>query len=182
MKTRILVLLISIISFSAYSQKIDQDDLPEAIIKGFLDEYPDSKAKNWEKAGDIYVATTKIDGQASLVEINSDGKWIATKYLIGERELPSNIINYIYEKNENSVIEFSAYVENNKEESYYFTEVKNEGLNQPVTELFFDINGELLKRKSDGSFEKRVDKEIIKEEIAEVEKEEKETQSKIGCC
>ena len=173
MKTRILVLFISFISFSAYSQKIDKADLPAEIIKGFQDEYPEAKVKNWEKIDNTYVATTKIDGQASLVEISADGKWNKTKFLIGEKELPSNINNYVDEKYETFIIDFSAYVENHKNESYYYLQVKNEGINQPVTELFFDLSGNFLRKTGEDPFEEEVVEDVIKAEKGKAEKKEK---------
>lgn len=173
MKTRILVLFISFISFSAYSQKIDKADLPAEIVKGFQDEYPEAKVKNWEKIDNTYVATTKIDGQASLVEISADGKWNKTKFLIGEKELPSNINNYVDEKYETLIIDFSAYVENHKNENYYYLQVKNEGINQPVTELFFDLNGNFLRKTGEDPFEEEVVEDVIKAEKVKTEKKEK---------
>ncbi len=145
MKSKILFFLI-VVSSNIFAQKIDEDQVPKDVLIGLETIYPEVSVKDWEIIEGNYFADIKVDGQSGKAEITSDGKWIISKFPVGEKELPSNIVKFFYDSYAGYKIAISQYIEEPDDNNYYYLKIQKKGLNQEENgELFFDLKGKLTK-------------------------------------
>ena len=145
MRTKILFFLI-LLSTHLFAQKIDEEQVPKDVLIGLETIYPEVKAKTWEIKDGNYFASIKVDGQTGKAEITAEGKWITSKFPVGEKELPSNIVKYFYDNYLGYKISISQYIEEPNDNNYYYLKIQKKGLNQEENgELIFDLSGKLTK-------------------------------------
>ena len=193
MRTKILFFLI-LLTANVFAQKIDEEQVPKDVLIGLETIYPEVKAKSWELKDGSYFASIKVDGQSGKAEITPEGKWVISKFPVGEKELPSNIVKYFYDNYVGYKLAVSQYIEEPNDNNYYYLKIQKKGLNQEENgELFFDLTGKLTKNtapeivkvtpevKKDVSFEedKPVKPKKKKEEVVEEEKPAKTKKKKV---
>ncbi len=145
MRTKILLLLI-LLSANVLAQKINEEQVPKDVLIGLETIYPKVKVKSWEIVEGNYFASIKVDGQAGKAEITPNGKWLSSRFPVGEKELPSSIIKYFYDNYKGYKITISESVEEPDDNNYYYLKIQKKGLNQSENgELFFDLAGNLTK-------------------------------------
>ncbi|MFZ4400531.1 MAG: hypothetical protein ACOYO1_10890 [Bacteroidales bacterium] len=145
MRTKILFFLI-LLSANVLAQKIDDEQVPKDVLIGLETIYPEVSAKAWEIKDGNYFASIKVDGQSGKAEISPEGKWIISKFPVGEKELPSTIVKYFYDNYLGYKISISQYIEEPNDNNYYYLKIQKKGLNQEENgELFFDLSGKLTK-------------------------------------
>ena len=145
MRTKILFFLI-LLSANVLAQKINEEQVPKDVLIGLETIYPDVKVKSWEMIDGNYYASIKIDGQSGKAEISPNGKWLSTKFPVGEKELPSSIIKYFYDNYPGFKIVISQNIEEPDDNNFYYLKIQKKGLNQDEDgELFFDLAGNLTK-------------------------------------
>lgn len=151
MKTRIFFLFAFILGLSVniFAQKITEEEVPQDVFISFKYKYPDATVSIWQKENEnIYSASFKFNEQDAIAEFEKTGKWQLTRFIIKEKELPSNILTYYKEnyRDRDYAITTSELHKNNSGETFYYLVMKRQGLNQnqPV-ELFFDLSGKLLR-------------------------------------
>lgn len=145
MRTKILLLLI-LLSANVLAQKINEEQVPKDVLIGLETIYPEVKVKSWEIVEGNYFASIKVDGQAGKAEITPNGKWLSSRFPVGEKELPSSIIKYFYDNYKGYKITISESVEEPDDNNYYYLKIQKKGLNQSENgELFFDLAGNLTK-------------------------------------
>lgn len=155
MRTKILLFLI-LLSANVLAQKINEEQVPKDVLIGLETIYPEVKVKSWEIVEGNYFASIKVDGQAGKAEITPNGKWLSSRFPVGEKELPSSIIKYFYDNYKGYKITISESVEEPDDNNYYYLKIQKKGLNQSENgELFFDLAGNLTKSTAP---------EIVKEE------------------
>jgi len=160
MKSKILFFLI-LLSANVLAQKIDDEQVPKDVLIGLETVYPEVSAKAWEIKESNYFATIKVDGQTGKAEITPEGKWIISKFPVGEKELPSTIVKFFYDNYLGYKIAISQYIEEPNDNNYYYLKIQKKGLNQEENgELFFDLTGKLTKNTAP---------EIVKTEINQKE-------------
>ena len=139
MRTKILLLLI-LLSANVLAQKINEEQVPKDVLIGLETIYPEVKVKSWEIVEGNYFASIKVDGQAGKAEITPNGKWLSSRFPVGEKELPSSIIKYFYDNYKGYKITISESVEEPDDNNYYYLKIQKKGLNQSENgELFFDL-------------------------------------------
>ncbi len=168
MKTKILFFLI-LLSVNVLAQKIDEEQVPKDVLIGLETIYPEAKSKSWEIKEGNYFASIKVDGQSGKAEITPNGKWIASKFPVGEKELPSTIVNYFYENYVGYKITISQYIEEPNDNNYYYLKIQKKGLSQVENgELFFDLKGNLTKNTAPELI--KIAPEVKNEVVVEEEK------------
>jgi len=174
----LLILMAFCVALSAMGQKVDEQDIPEAVIRNLEKEFPDSKIKGWEKAGENYQARTKIEGSNAFLLFSPEGDYLYTSFPVDERELPSTLLQYVDEHFPPEVVfHLSDLVESATGEEYYFVELRKEGLAQgTLSELRFDPMGELLGRKDFQSLDKPQQEVAARPARTPREKKEKDVQ------
>ncbi|NVN96088.1 MAG: hypothetical protein HXX18_12475 [Bacteroidetes bacterium] len=177
MRSKILFFLI-LLSANVLAQKIDEEQVPKDVLIGLETIYPEVKAKSWELKEGNYFANIKVDGQSGKAEITPNGKWIISKFPVGEKELPSTIVKFFYDNYIGYKITISQYIEEPNDNNYYYLKIQKKGLNQEENgELFFDLSGKLTKNTAPEIV--KANTEIAKNEVAEEEKPVKNKKKKI---
>ena len=148
------------------------------MVISFKYKYADAEIINWELVNNIYIAKFKLNDQEGKAEFNEKGVWNVTKYNVGEKELPSNILNYYKTnyKNKEYSISLSELQKNNTGKTIYYLELRKEGYNQlkPV-ELTFDMSGKLISKtdpEENQSKDKGKDKKETKEAKEKTDKKD----------
>jgi hypothetical protein len=151
MKTKVLFFVVFfLMGFSAlFSQTISESDVPQDVFISFKYKYPDATISSWESVAGNFLAHFKLSDQEGKAEFTANGKWIASRFVIAEKELPSPIVTYFRDnyRNKDYQLTLSELVKDGNGETYYYLQTKKSGLNQrkPV-ELFFDLNGGFLRK------------------------------------
>ncbi len=146
MRIKILFLFLFILfSASVFSQKVDEDQVPKDVLIAVETIYSGVKVKTWELKDNNYFATVKIDGQTGKAEISPEGKWLATRFSVNEKELPTLINKYMMDNFDTYKIKVASYVENNEDKTYYELKIQKKGMSSgDEYELTFDTKGNLI--------------------------------------
>lgn len=124
---------------------INNNGIPENVLKTFNQNYPEAKNVEWEMEGNNYEAVYTENNLERSIVYNKEGVIILTESQINTTELSENIKNYINENYPASEIE-KAEKEDSNEGVFYEVELVND--NDEV-ELVFDSNGNFLKVEKD---------------------------------
>ena len=114
-----ILFFLMLLSACAFSQKIDEDQVPKDVLIAIETVYSGVKVKTWELKDNTYFATVKVEGQTGKAEITPEGKWLSTKFNVSEKELPSSVTTYLSDNFDGYKIKQNQYVEDNDEKNYY---------------------------------------------------------------
>jgi hypothetical protein len=132
MKTIIMLLLAAfVMSHTTSAQKMTTDQVPAAVVSGFVAKFPGVTKQTWERENEMeYEANFKLNGVETSASFDPAGKWLETETEIKTSALPAPIQKAVskdfagYKINEASKIEsakdgscFEAEIEKG-EESY----------------------------------------------------------------
>jgi hypothetical protein len=151
MKTKVLLLIcLLVLSISpVIAQPISESDVPQDVFISFKYKYPDATIQSWETSKGNFLAKFKLSDQDGSAEFTANGKWLISRFIIIEKELPSPIYTYFKDnyKSKDYVISISELIKDGNGETYYYLQAKKSGINQPKpVELFFDLTGNLTKK------------------------------------
>ncbi|MEI6822900.1 MAG: PepSY-like domain-containing protein [Bacteroidota bacterium] len=139
-----ILFFLMLLSACAFSQKIDEDQVPKDVLIAIETVYSGAKVKTWELKDNNYFATVKVDGQTGKAEITPEGKWLSTKFNVSEKELPSSVTSYLSDNFDGYKIKQNQYVEDNEEKNYYVLRIAKKGISSgDEYELTFDTKGNL---------------------------------------
>jgi hypothetical protein len=124
---------------------INNNGIPENVLKTFNQNYPEAKNVEWEMEGNNYEAVYTENNLERSIVYNKEGVIILTESQINITDLSDNIKNYINENYPASEIE-KAEKEDSNEGIFFEVEVKND--DEKVV-LVFDSNGNFLKIEKD---------------------------------
>ncbi|HRZ77688.1 MAG TPA: PepSY-like domain-containing protein, partial [Bacteroidales bacterium] len=168
----LLFLLALALALPAFSQKVSESEVPEAVINGLNKTYPELKVKDWQLVEDNYEARSRIEGANAFILFSPDGKHLKTSFPLDPRELPSALLAYVDKQFGMVNFAISDLVEDADGKEYYFVELRKEGVGQgKLSELKFSHGGELLARED---FQKVEAEEPIQAEERPVRREKKE--------
>jgi hypothetical protein len=89
-KSVILIVTLSMISFSAFSQK----NPPENVKKEFAKKYTSAQSVKWESEGkNEWEAEFMMDGKKMSASFDNSAKWIESETNITEKELPVSVVS-----------------------------------------------------------------------------------------
>lgn len=146
----LLIVLFFLMSGPAlFAQTISESDVPQDVFISFKYKYPDAAITSWQSVAGNFVAQFKLSDQVGKAEFTANGKWIASRFSIAEKELPSPIMTYFKDnyRNRDFQLTLSELVKDGNGDTYYYLQTKKTGFNQPKpVELFFDLNGVFLRK------------------------------------
>ncbi len=149
MQKGILILLISFITVSVYSQKIEEADVPPDVISQFNRKYARAQEVIWDTIHKInYVADFFMDNVQIKAEFTPTGEWIESKEIMDPKSLFRPIENFIEQEFPGSKFTYGEQVIKADKNNYYYVQIeeKIKGIKDiPPTELFFDKTGRFEK-------------------------------------
>jgi len=138
-KSVILIVALSMISFSAFSQK----NPPENVKKEFIKKYTSAQSVKWESEGkNEWEAEFMMDGKKMSASFDNSAKWIESETEITEKELPVSVVSTLNK-------DFQGYRKGHIEK-FENNEIKGFelGLKKGETsiEVIIDNNGKIIKK------------------------------------
>ncbi|NVO01762.1 MAG: PepSY-like domain-containing protein [Bacteroidetes bacterium] len=179
MKIKFLILCLVLISVSSIAQDvIDEATIPAAVTNALKKRYSDVKRSEWFKNKDHFVCNFVSEEQAFVAEFTPEGAWVSTSSIISVKDAPGFIINLVKTDYKDFKIKEVQSVKKSTGENFYLATIKKEGVNQPSTDLYFDLGGKLTKKVDQD--EKKINKEIAvnEDKVVKNKKEEKITKDK----
>jgi hypothetical protein len=138
MKTTLLLLLVMMIGSSAFTQKIQEKDVPANIRAAFQKQYPKVTKAKWSKEGVNFEAEFDLNKEESSVLMDASGNLIETEVEIETSQLPKEIATYIKANYSNKSIKEAAKITDVKGIVTYEAEIKGK-------DLIFDSTGKFIK-------------------------------------
>jgi hypothetical protein len=160
----ILVVLFSMIFFSACSQK----NPPENVKKEFSQKFADAKSVKWgsEEANE-WEAEFKINGKEMSACFDNTGKWLETEAEVSAKELPSIVTNTLKSEFPGFKIVESSTIENPEMKGF---EIALKNKETEIT-VIIGADGTVLKKESSDENKE----EAVNEKEEKVENEATET-------
>ena len=175
-----ILFFLMLLSACAFSQKIDEDQVPKDVLIAIETVYSGVKVKTWELKDNTYFATVKVEGQTGKAEITPEGKWLSTKFNVSEKELPSSVTTYLSDNFDGYKIKQNQYVEDNDEKNYYVLKIAKKGISSGEEyELTFDTKGN-LKNSTAPESAKTDKKKAAGDEDAEPPKRDKVSKKEVN--
>jgi hypothetical protein len=142
MKTLISFFLMSLFfSFSAFSQEIQEKDLPLQISAAFKNIFPDAEKCEWKKDSLGFVVNFVQQGIPTSTLYNANGKCLRSDWELSSEYAPANIKKYI-RKNFRKYKITKMFIEENTEGKFYQLQITKKE-NHHI--LFFTTTGEFVK-------------------------------------
>lgn len=142
MKKSVIILVALLVSTVAYSQKVKEKDVPEAVKTAFKSAYPKADDVKWEKEDANYEVEFEIDDvdHSALYDVN--GKLLESEMEIETSQLPQKALDYMKTHYADKKIKEAAKITDAKGVVTYEAEIK--GL-----DVMFDANGNFIKEEKD---------------------------------
>jgi hypothetical protein len=122
-----------------FSQKLTEEQIPTSVKQNFSEKYKDVKVK-WMKNDDgDFEGTFKQNKKEITVVYNNDGKLLETQIETDLKELPSDIITFIFENYKGYEFKETQKVERTNGTTYRL-ELEDKK-NKKLAALTFDKNG-----------------------------------------
>ena len=140
----VLMLLIAINSFS--QEALLEKQVPQVVKKAFVDKFPEVTSADWFKNNDSVIGVKfSFNKKKTAAAFKTSGAFVSSSSEIAPKEMPGMISNYIRGNHRNYVVSLSMVTEDAKGVTSYYVEIKNPGVAQAVTQLYFDFYGKLTK-------------------------------------
>lgn len=138
MKHVMIMMAASLITGSAFAQKLQDKDIPASVKSAFSKAHPDAKEVKWEKEGDNFEAEFEKGKTEQSVVINAQGNILETETEIAVSELPQKAKDYVNANYKGQTIKEAAKIVDAKGAVSYEAEIKGK-------DLIFDAAGTFLK-------------------------------------
>lgn len=132
---------LSMMSLSAWSQKLNESQVPMGVKKTFEKNYPRAKA-SWDGEGAKYEANFKQDGKRMSTVIDKNGTIVETETNIPVTDLPKEIQVYMEKHYAGAKIEEAARIVKANGDINYEVEVHHK-------DIVFDATGKFIKEVKD---------------------------------
>lgn len=134
MKKFVIIAVAMLLTTLAYSQKVKEKNVPEAVKTAFQKLYPSIDDVDWTMEDQYYEAEFEINDTDHAVLLDATGKLIETEIEISVDQLPAKTLEYLKGKK----IKEAAKITDAKGTVTYEAEVKRK-------DLIFDKNGNFIK-------------------------------------
>lgn len=139
-----LLFLISVVCNAQVT--VFEREVPQAVKKIFIEKYPDVTAAEWYKNNDtVFGAKFSLERKKTTAEFLNTGVFLSSSSEMAPKETPGMISNYIRGNHPDFVVSLSMMKEDAKGKISYYVEIKNPGVGQAITKLWFDFYGNLTK-------------------------------------
>ncbi len=141
-----LALLLFAVLQSFSQESILERQVPQVVKKAFVDKFPEVTSAEWFKNNDSIISVKfSFNRKKTAAEYKTSGAFISSSTEMAPKEMPGMISNYIRGNHPNNVVSLAMMTEDAVGAITYYVEIKNPGLAQPVTKLYFDFYGKLTK-------------------------------------
>jgi hypothetical protein len=141
MKGLLIMIVAAVIALSAFSQKLNESQVPAAVKTAFERKYPSVKA-SWDKEDANYEANFKHDGKAMSAVIGKNGTVVETETDIPVTDLPKAVQDYMKKNYPGVKIEEAARIVKANGDVNYEAEVHHK-------DVIFDAKGKYIKEAKD---------------------------------
>jgi hypothetical protein len=149
MKTKLLILLVLVISFSLNAQEEKKVDVPEEVLSYFNKRFSRAEDLVWDTIHEKnYLADFFLNDINTKVEFTPKGDLVETREVMDPKNIYRPIESFIEEEYPGSKFEYGEkIIRADKDNSFYVQIIqKIKGVKDvPVTELFFDKTGRFEK-------------------------------------
>jgi len=147
MKRIFPLFLLFLISVACNAQvTLVERDVPQAVKKAFIEKYPEVSTVEWSKNNDSVIgAKFSFERKKTTADFLNNGDFLSSSSEMAPKETPGMISNYIRGNHPNFIVSLSMMKEDAKGKISYYLEIKNPGVGQAVTKLWFDFYGNLTK-------------------------------------
>ena len=141
MKGLLIMIVVAVIALSAFSQKLNESQVPAAVKTAFERKYPSVKA-SWDKEDANYEANFKHDGKAMSAVIDKNGTVVEAETDIPVTDLPKAVQDYMKKNYPGVKIEEAARIVKANGDVNYEAEVHHK-------DVIFDAKGKYIKEAKD---------------------------------
>lgn len=141
--TAVLLLSLNLISQTSMFER----EVPQVVKKTLVEKYPDITSAEWFKNNDTVIeARFALSKKKTAATFHINGAFIASSQEITPKETPGMISNYIRGNYKNDVVNLAMMTETADGKISYYVEIKQPGIAQAITKLYFDFYGNLTKK------------------------------------
>jgi len=142
-----LILLLSIIFMVSIvsAQKIDKNQVPEAVKKMLFTKINDTLTPAWLKSGEIYNATFTKGELTASIDIKQSGEWLKTVWVMPYKYVPQKIKDNVT-ANYNGYKVVKSSIQYRTDGDYYIIEAKKK---KDVKVLLYNLKSEFVKVDTD---------------------------------
>jgi hypothetical protein len=146
MKTNLILIVVSVFSFSLFGQNVE---VPKKVQDEFIKIYPKTTEVKWSKESkNEFEAEFKEDGKSVSIVINSESELIETETKIDIKDLPNSVEPFVKENYKGYTITEAAKILDDKGVLIYEAEIS---LGKEKKDLLFDKDGKLIDKKMEKS-------------------------------
>ncbi len=142
MKKSVIILVALLISAVAYSQKVKEKDVPDAVKTAFKAAYPNAEDVKWEKEDANYEVEFELNDVDYSALFDANGTLLETEMEIETSQLPQQVIEYMKTHYTDKKIKEAAKITDAKGTVTYEVEIKGK-------DVMFDANGNFIKEIKD---------------------------------
>jgi hypothetical protein len=145
LKRFIILLLLVFSGYLAFTQKINADKVPTAILSKFKERFPEATKVKWIKEDNQnYEAEFKMNRQDQSVVYDPDANWIESEIEIKISELPLSVKETLKHQFPGYKIEEASKIDDKANGKGYEVEIEKSG---QTLEVRLSANGDFLNKK-----------------------------------
>ena len=142
MKKTILLLTIGFAAITANAQKLKEAEVPAEVKAAFTKQYPNTKAKGWEKEDGNYEVEFDSNKNEMTLVIDPKGSILETETEIKVSDLSKTITDYCAKNYAGKKIKEASKIVDAKGVITYEAAIEK-------TDVLFDANGKFIKESKD---------------------------------
>ena len=142
MKKTFLLLAIGFTAITATAQKVKETDVPAEVKAAFTKNYPNVKAKGWEKEDGNYEVEFESNKNEMTLVIDPKGNVVQTETEIKVSELSKTITDYCAKNYAGKKIKEASKIVDAKGVITFEAEIEK-------MDVLFDANGKFIKESKD---------------------------------
>jgi hypothetical protein len=143
-KIFVLLLVVALMSISAYAQKISADKVPEVVKSAFKAKFPAVTKVNWgmENATE-FEAEFKLNGEELSANFDNTGKWLETETEIKVTDLLADIKTALAKDFAGFKVKEASKIESAKDGKCYEAEIEK---GEETFDVLYTTNGKMLSK------------------------------------
>lgn len=133
-----------LITTVAFAQKIQEKDVPAAVVSAFKTKFPTTAKTNWEKENTSeFEAEFKLNGEEVSANFDNTGKWLENETEIKVSALPAAVQNTLSKDFAGFKIEEAAKIESAKQGNVFEAEIEK---GEESYDVLFTADGKVLSK------------------------------------
>jgi hypothetical protein len=144
MKTVITAVALVFLINTLSAQKVNEAEVPKVVTESFANNFPGTKAKEWEKEKDFYEAEFNLNKTETSASFKADGTLLETETEIATNALPKAIADYVTKNYVGYKFSEASKIVGATGTITYEAEIKK---GKEEMDLLFDANGAFIKKE-----------------------------------